>query len=230
MARRRDLPGPRPWRPLVAVCVAAVGLSACQEASTPTRPTGKPQYVPLEVRCAVTAGLACTLRRFGEGDLTAAAEWFATDVIWVGGVDPRVSFPSPGVPVVSDRAQVYIAARVGTETRASSYSYELAPGAAPVPMAIFSGYTFDGDTGFVGVSGVAIELTGDGIVPQAATTDVNGRYAFTHVRVGVPLTVRASRSGFEPQTLQHGGIRPATEGDFPDTSTTVQHFRLARRP
>jgi hypothetical protein len=205
-------------------------LVACQQPETPTQPTGKPQYVPLSVRCGVEPSLRCTVQRFGEGDLTAMAEWFATDVIWVGGVDRRVSFPSPGVPVVNERAQVYIAARVGTETRASSYSYELAPGAAAVPMAIFSGYTFDGDTGFVGVSGVAIELTGASVVPQTATTDVNGRYAFSHVRVGVPLTIRASRSGFESQTVPHEGIKPASEGDFPDAGTTVQHFRLARRP
>lgn len=226
MARPRDRFEPRQWRPLVAACAVVLGLSGCQDAATPTQPTGKPQYIPLEVRCSSGGALSCTVQRFGEGDLTARVEWFATDVAWGTTADPRVTFPVAGVPVTSERVQLYIAARVGTETRASSYSYDLAPATPPVPMALFSGYTFDGDAGFVGVSGVAVELAGDGIVPQAATTDVNGRYAFTHVRVGVPLTIRVSRSGFASQTAQHGGIRPATECDCPDWSTTVQHFRL----
>jgi hypothetical protein len=230
MARPRELSGLRPWRPLVALCGVALSLSACQEAAEgPTQPTGKPQYIPLEVRCSSGASLSCSVQRFGDGDLTARAEWFAIDVIWVGAADRRVSFASPGVPVPSERVQVYIAARVGTETRASSYSYELAPGTAPVPMALFSGYVFDGDTGFVGIAGVTIDLQEEGAAPRTATTDVNGRYAFTHVRVSTALTIRAARNGFESQTARHVGIMPAAEGPFPDSSTTVQHFRL-RRP
>jgi len=205
-------------------------LTACQQAETPTRPTGKPQYIPLDVRCTADAALRCTVQRFGEGDLTARADWYASDVIWAATVDPRVSFPSPGVAVASERVLVYIAARVGSETRASSFSYEMAPGVPPLPHAIFSGYVFDGESGFVGVSGVTIRLDGDAIPTQTATTDVNGRYAFTHVRVGVPLTIRASRDGFAPQTARAEGIRPTPEGNAPDVATTVRHFRLLRQP
>ncbi len=222
-----------PVRALVwlALATAVAIASACENAEPPTRPSAaKPQYVPLDVRCTADAALRCTVQRFGEGDLTARAEWFATDVMWVGGVDARVRFPAPGVPQASEPVTAYIAARVGGDTRASLFSFEMAPGARPVPHATFSGYVFDGDTGFVGVSGVAIRLEGDGIAPQTATTDVNGRYAFTHVRVGVPLTIAASRDGFAPQTARVDGIRPTPDGNSPEVSSAVQHFRLVRRP
>lgn len=209
--------------------LASLLTAACQQPETPTQPTGKPQYIPLDVRCTVDAALRCTVQRFGEGDLTASADWFASDVIWAATADPRVSFPYPGVPVASERVQLYIAARVGSEVRASLFSFEMAPGARPIPHAIFSGYAFDGETGFVGVSGVTIRLEGEGVPTQTATTDVNGRYAFTHVRVGVPLTVHASRDGFAPQSARVEGIRATAEGNAPDVSTAVQHFRLLRR-
>lgn len=210
--------------------LAALGAAACRE--TPTSPgpsTGRGNYAPLEVHCLTAPELACLVRRFGGGDLTARAEWYATDQPGGTTTDPAVTFPRPGVPVAARPVKVYIAARVGTEARASSLSYEITPGAAPVSLAAVLGFTYEGDAGFAALDGVRVEIvSGPGLAATPAVSGINGLYTIPHVRVGVPFTIRASKTGYGSVDVQHAGIRVLSEG-FPDTSTIAQHFRLNRR-
>jgi hypothetical protein len=169
------------------------------------------------------------VQRFGEGDLTARAEWFATDVMWGTTPDARVTFRAPGVPEATERVRVFIGARVGTETDQSPYSYETAPGARPSPLAALSGFVYEGDSGLTGLSNVTVEiLDGDGTAGLSATTNGNGFYIIFHLRVGVPFTIRASKVGYEPAVAAHQGIMPSPQG-FPDSDTIFQHLRLKPR-
>lgn len=207
-------------------------LAGCH--STPTEPTAAVpdgrSYVPLNVSCLMAPELACVVTRFGQGDLTSQAEWYATDVMYGTTAADGVTFPRPGVPVPSRPVKLYIAARVGTETRASSLSYEMAPGARPIELAALFGFAYEGDTGFNGLEGVRVEaLGGDGVTGASAVTGSNGFYLLSHVRVGVPFTLRASKTGYRSVDVAHPGVRVLAEG-FPDTTTTAQHFRLTRQP
>ncbi len=214
---------------LVSVLAALLGTAACSD--TPNSPTPATStargYAPLDVRCWIEGTLLCSLNRFGDGDLTDKAEWFATDLPWGTTPDPSVRFPRPGVPVASRPVKLYMAARVGTEVDASPVSYELAPGAAPIPLAALAGFTFEGDSGFTALDGVRVEILN---APGTAATSTlsNGFYSIQHVRVGVPFTMRASKDGYASAEVQHPGIRVLPEG-FPDAATTAQHFRLNRR-
>lgn len=216
---------------LVGWMVVALAAGAC--GGTPTGPgpsAPRTSYAPLDVRCWIEAELLCSVHRFGEGDLTARAEWFATDVIWGTVAFPGVTFPRPGVPVATRPVRLYIAARVGTEARASSFAYEMAPGARPIPLALLTGFVFEGDTGFTGLEGVKVEiLDGEGVAGFTATTNLTGSYSISYVRVGVPFTMRASRTGYEPSVVRHDGIKMLPEG-LPDFATTAQHFRLKKQP
>lgn len=207
-------------------------LAGCH--STPTEPTAAGPdgrtYVPLNVNCLMAPELACAVTRFGQGDLTAQAEWYATDVIYGTTADPAVTFPRPGVPVASRPVKLYIAARIGTETRASSLSYDMAPGTRPIPLAALVGFTYEGDTGFNVLEGVRIEVLGNESVAGASTvTGAGGFYQLWHMRIGVPFTMRASKPGYTSVDVPHPGIRIAPEG-FPDVATSAQHFRLNRQP
>ena len=215
---------------LGGVIVTALSLGGCQAAETPTQPTARFSLAPLEVRCSADATLVCAVQRFGEGDLTAQAQWFATDVIWGTQPDPAVTFPTPGVPVVARPVRLYIGARVNTETRASSYSYEMAPGSRAVPLAALSGFVYEGEAGYSGMSDARVEiLEGEANAGLSATTNLNGFYLIFHVRVGVPFTIRASKSGYGPSVAAHQGIKPHPLG-FPDAETISQHFRLNQQP
>lgn len=223
---------PRLRLAVVGCVVTAVGMAACS--GTPTSPaspgTARNSFAPLDVRCWMEAELLCSVNRFGEGDLTARAEWYATELSWGTTADPAVTFPRPGVPVASRAVKLYIAARVGTETRASSFAYEMAPGARPIPLAMLTGFVFEGDTGFTGLEGVKVEiLDGEGVAGFSATTMVNGYYAIASVRVGVPFTMRATRTGYDSSVVRHEGIKVLPEG-LPDFPTAAQHFRLNKRP
>lgn len=214
---------------LVSVLAALLGAGGCSETPTSPAPPTSRSYAPLDVRCWIEGTLLCSVNRFGDGDLTGKAEWFATDLPWGTTPDPSVTFSRPGVPVASRPVKLYMAARVGTEADASPLSYELAPGAAPIPLAALTGFTFEGDTGFTGLEGVRVEIAGGtGITPASIVSGGGGFYMVTHVRVGVPFTMRASKDGYGSVDLQHPGIRVLPEG-FPDTSTTAQHFRLNKR-
>lgn len=141
-----------------------------------------------------------------------------------------MTFTQPGVPVATRRVQLYIAARVGTETRASSFSYEMAPGAKAIPLALLLGYVWQGETSLAGLADVRIDiLEGDGVAALSAMTNMNGSYQLFHVRVGVPFTIRAFRPGWTPSVVRHEGIKALPEG-FPDFLTTVQHFRVMPLP
>ena len=217
---------------IVGCLVATAGMAACGE--TPTSPatpgTARNTFAPLDVRCWLEAELLCSVHRFGEGDLTARAEWYATELIWGTTADPAVTFPRPGVPVASRPVKLYIAARVGTETRASSLAYDMAPGARPIALAALVGFSYEGDTGFTVLEGVRVDLLdGDGTAGLSAVTGGGGFYTISHVRVGVPFTIRASKAGYLPVNVQHPGIRVLPEG-FPDTASIAQHFRLIKRP
>lgn len=215
---------------LVSVLAALLSAAACSEETptSPALPTSR-SYAPLDVRCWIEGTLLCSVNRFGDGDLTDKAEWFATDLPWGTTADPSVTFSRPGVPVASRPVKVYIAARVGTETRASTLSYELAQGVAPIPLAALTGFTYEGDTGFTTIEGVRVEIVGgNGVAAASVVSGGGGFYMFTHVRVGVPFTMRASKDGYGSVDVQHPGIRVLPEG-FLETSTIAQHFRLNRR-
>lgn len=216
---------------LVSVCAALLAVGACSE--TPTSPeapsTGRSNYAPLDVRCWIEGSLLCSVNRFGEGDLTDKAQWFATDLPWGTTPDPAVTFTRAGVPVASRSVKLYIAARVGAETDTSPLSYELAPGATPIPLAALVGFTYEGDTGFTTLEGVRIEIVGgNGVSAASLVSGGGGFYQFTHVRVGVPFTMRASKEGYTSVEVQHAGIR-VLDGGFPDTASAAQHFRMNRR-
>lgn len=216
---------------LVSLFGAVIGIAACSETPTsPQAPVGRGSYAPLQVQCTMEAELLCSVFRFGEGDLTAGAEWYATGLPWGTVPEPGVSFPRPGVPVASRPVKLYIAARVGTETDASSFAYEMAPGARPVLLAMLTGLVYEGDVGFTGLEGVDVQiLDGEGMAGSSTTTNVSGFYAMSYVRVGVPFTIRATKNGYEPSLARHDGIKALPEG-LPDFFTTSQHFRLKRRP
>lgn len=212
---------------LVAVWFGTLGLAACQQGpESPTQPTANREYAPLEVRCSADVTLTCTVERFGEGDLTAQAEWFATDVMWGTVPDPGVTFTRPGVPVATRPVRLYIGARVGTETDRSSYSYEMAPGARAVQLAALLGFVYQGETGNSGLGDARVEIVeGEGSTGLSATTTANGSYTIFHVRVGVPLRIRGSKAGYEPSVATHQGIKPHPLG-FPDAESIFQHFWL----
>ena len=214
----------------VSVFAALLGVAACSDTPTsPQAPIGRGSYAPLDVRCWMEAELLCNVHRFGDGDLTANAEWFATELPWGTVGDASVTFTRPGVPVASRPVKLYIAARVGTETRASSLSYEMAPGAVPIPLAALTGFTYEGDIGLTTLEGVRVEIAGgSGVATASALSGGGGFYSIMHVRVGVPFTIRASKDGYGTVDVQHPGIRVLPEG-FLETSTIAQHFRLNRR-
>ncbi|HUU34108.1 MAG TPA: carboxypeptidase-like regulatory domain-containing protein, partial [Vicinamibacterales bacterium] len=185
---------------------------------------------PLEVVCSTDGPVMCTARRFGEGDLTGVVQWLASSTNTVQEPEPSVSFPSPGVPVPSRWTQVYIGARLGSEVDASSFAYEMAPGARPILLAPLVGYVYEGETGLAGLSDVKVEIIdGEGNAGLSRTTNVNGFYQMFHVRVGVPFTMRASRLGYVSALASHPGIEVHALG-FPDIDTSFQHFHLTKLP
>ena len=100
---------------LVSVFAALLGVAACSDTPTsPQAPIGRGSYAPLDVRCWMEAELVCNVHRFGDGDLTANAEWFATELPWGTVGDASVTFTRPGVPVASRPVKLYIAARTAT--------------------------------------------------------------------------------------------------------------------
>lgn len=213
----------------VLVLALLAGCGGAPTEPTALVPDGR-NYIPLNVNCLVSPELACVVTRFGQGDLTAQAEWYATDVIYGTTADPAVTFPGPGVPAATRPVKLYIAARIGTETRASSLSYEMAPGTRPVPLAAIAGFTYEGDTGLTTLDGVRIEIVdGEGIAGMSVVSGLSGFFLLSHVRIGMPFTMRASKPGYTSVDVQHPGIRVGPEG-FPDVTTTAQHFRLNRQP
>ncbi|MEZ5418676.1 MAG: carboxypeptidase-like regulatory domain-containing protein [Vicinamibacterales bacterium] len=168
------------------------------------------------------------MTRFGEGDLTFLAEWYTSDVGWADPAPAPVTFARPGVPVATTPTVVYIAARLGTERRASSFSYELAPGTPPVPLATLMGSTLEGETGATALADVRVEVIGtQGGRVVTTSSGAGGVYFLPHVRVGVPLRLRASKPGFRTTEVNHPGIRAHPDG-FPDYTTNGQIFRLVR--
>lgn len=214
-----------------AALAAVLGLTACQGApTTPTQPTGRGNAAPLEVVCSTDGPVTCSARRFGEGDLTGVVQWLASSTNSVQEPEPSVSFSSPGVPVPNRWTQVYIAARLGSEVDASSFAYEMAPGARPILLAPIVGYVYEGETGLAGLSGVTVEIIdGEGNKGLSRTTNLNGFYQMFHVRVGLTFTMRASKPGYVPALASHPGIQIHPMG-FPNVESSFQHFRLTKLP
>lgn len=192
------------------------------------KPPGPP---PLTVRCAVAPAFSCTANVYGEGDVTAAADWSAADTVrfaWDVPVTPSsaVDFPSPGTPRVHREENVYIRAdyvssKWGIMRGYSPYGYAVRPGAASVPLAYLSGFARTEGTELGGVTVEIIE--GEGLGKRAVTRADNSSYMIEFLRVNAPFTVRASKPGYSSDTKVHSGIVEAPYG-YPENNTL--HFRL----
>jgi hypothetical protein len=208
-------------RGLTAVSLGLLVAAAC-EIGTPSEPSRlKPQFVPLVVTCDVVPVWRCTASRFGDGDVTARAQWSAADSFrlamdTVVSGSTAVEFPSPGLPRALRPAEVYIRADYvttnGQHLRAvAPHAYAAESGGQAVPMAYVSGTSFVGppSTGpsAVRLGGVTIEIVdGEGAGKQAMTRDDNAFYMIEFLRLGIPFTVRASKPGYEPDVRVHPGI------------------------
>jgi hypothetical protein len=80
--------------------------------------------------------------------------------------------------------------------------------------------------GFTLIPDVRVEIVDGGIdTGKYDQTRVNGAYLLEHLRMGVPLTVRASKPGYVASTQTHPGIVDDSSG-YPEPNSL--HFRLAR--
>jgi hypothetical protein len=184
----------------------------------------------LLVVCLTTPTLTCSASLYGEGDVTAKATWSAADSFRLALDVPvtassAVAFPSPGVPTALRAQNVYIRAdytspRWGHVRSIAPHAYALDPGGLAVPLAYLSGDVFTGGipgNGVVGGATVEI-IDGEGTGKQAVTRDDNGSYLIEFLRLNLPFTARASKSGYSTDVRQHTGIVDDANG-YPSNRT-----------
>jgi hypothetical protein len=182
--------------------------------------------VSTEVRCTVSALLAGGERP----DLTTSVTWSAADSTLSDGLVPSTVavVSAQGVLMPQQRGNVAIHARHPRYGHSvAPYSYLVDPSSPAVALAPFlMGFVSEVD-GTAPIQGVAIEiLDGGSERGKSDVTRVNGYYFIQHIRMGVPLTVRASKAGYQSVVSTHAGIVDASGHPIEN----FLHFRLPRQP
>jgi hypothetical protein len=217
---------------VLALLVVAAG---CGQSETPAEPSGKAQLTRL-LRAPVcstgpASAVTCTVSMYfsGQGDIdvTRDATWLVTPSQFEWETASSVAVVSrPGLITPVRRGDIAISASYLGDRESALHTYEVDPNSAPVTLAPYLSGTVTERDGTTVVTGVLIEITGDGADNgKSDTTRVNGAYFINHVRMNTPLTVRASKAGYETSVQKHPGIT-----DAPNGLNNTLGFQLARLP
>ena len=219
-----------------ATSIAIVVFIACDTSIQPTRPrqTGATTFllppvcrpVDIEIHCAATGVI--NGQRMG---MTNLVTWSVADSALSDGLTPSSAavISAPGIVTPLRPGIVAVHARypnVGHSV--AHYTYAVDPSSPPVVLAPhLTGFVSEAD-GQTAVAGALVEILAGG--PETGKTDttrVNGYYFIQHVRMGIPMTVRASKAGYESVVSSHPGIVDSPSG-HPEGN--FLHFRLHRVP
>jgi hypothetical protein len=143
---------------------------------------------------------------FGVGDVTLQTRWWASETFVFSTESTGVVFFASGIVTAVRPADVYIRGEYrnaggGMLGGLAPHSYEMTPGATPVPLAYVSG-----QVNVPGLGGATVEITdGEGKGKQDLTRE-NGFYMIEHLRLGASFTIRASKDGYVPEVKMNSGI------------------------
>jgi hypothetical protein len=212
----------------------AIGLSAC--GLSPTEPTFTPHDrsevlfppactpVRFEVRCTVT----WWVRDQGTSDVTLLATWTATDSGLSDGLTPSsVAYaPMPGRIVPLRAGNIGIVASYANQRVFSAHTYAVDPAAPAVVLVPYlRGVVFESD-GKTSIADARVEIVDGGIdTGKSGQTAANGAFSIQDVRMGVPLTLKASKTGYVPAVLS---IPPIADDDLGYPQASPLNFKLQR--
>jgi hypothetical protein len=163
-------------------------------------------------------------------DVTDSATWMVADSNLSDGLPPSsvamVAAPGRIVPLRQGNIAIHVRSPTVLGQVVAPHTYAVDPAARAIALApnLF-GFVFEED-GFTVISNVRVEIVDGGIdTGKYDQTRVNGAYFIEHLRMGAPLTVRASKPGYVASTQTHPGIVDDSSG-YPEPNSL--HFRLAR--
>jgi hypothetical protein len=164
-------------------------------------------------------------------DVTGSATWVVADSNLSDELTPSsvamVAAPGRIVPLRQGNISIHVRSpTVQVAHVVAPHTYAVDPAAPAIALAPdLSGFVFEVD-GFTLIPDVRVEIVDGGIdTGKYDQTRVNGAYFLEHLRMGVPLTVRASKPGYVASTQTHPGIVDDSSG-YPEPN--FLHFRLAR--
>jgi hypothetical protein len=99
------------------------------------------------------------------------------------------------------------------------YSYAVEPSGHAEPLGDVVGFAFQaGTTETIGSTDVEI-IQGEGQGKHTVTLDANGSYMLEFLHLSKPFSIRASKKGYLPQSIDNPGF---------DTPSTPMHFYLTK--
>ena len=217
----------------IAIVPVIILVFACS--SSPTQPSHDPRDPATQLVgpvCAVAgAEIHCTVQLSTQGsgatDATNTATWSVADSNLSDGLTPSTVavVATPGRIVPLRHGDIAIHVRMPAGHVVASNTYEVDPAAEAIPLVPYlSGEITELDSG-APVGGVHVEITGGIDGGKSDETRSNGFYFIEHLRMGLELSVRASKVGYIPVDQTHAPIVDDVNG-FPGPS--VLHFKLKR--
>lgn len=189
---------------------SSVASSTCDN-NTPTQPTSRSSgrgSGPILLRPVCTPvgiEIHCTVI-YGGVDVTAVAGWSPSADPFSDVETTVATVAAPGVIVPLRPGDISIRVRYFKASQLALHSYAVDPSAPPIPLANYLSGSVRDVIASTPIEGAKVEIIGGPDTGKSDQTRINGYFAIHHMRMGVPITFRASKTGYAPATGTHPGI------------------------
>jgi len=196
-----------------ATIALAAALVACGADATQPSTSGLAGHLPTtsleSPRCQVEGpNVRCSVRYAGGGganDVTSLAAWSLSSAAFENQPTTAAAVDAPGFIVPRDGGNISIDAAYGGWHSRAYYRFALAPGRDVIALApALTVIPREPDSRTIG--DVMIEILNGPYAGQTRTTLPSGYSAFEFYPVGVPFTVRLSKTGYQTVTQSYSGI------------------------